>query len=482
MSQFIVLGTNDINYNISDLQINNVTNNSLLFSKNGYIAGIQAPSTSNNFLQYDPNTQTYIWNELTFSTITGNNETTQGILWNDSNDYLRMMSGVNGVYNIEIKNDTYTLIPAVQGNVSLLGQPKQNDLIVAGANKNTLRGISPSNGYLYYNSNGGWQFHNPIQIINTSGLIFYDNVASTYKGVTGTTDGLYAVSKTGSSIVNITQKDGFLIASNKNITSLGYPTESGEYSLLVDQNNSMSWKKKEILANKVQDIVINSPIVNGGALTTITVAGDYIITFDFVTQVNILQLPPANSNFDTFLETCPKLEIIDSVTGIILLTKIFTGPLSYDYFSFTVLEYLMEGAKLLVKFTNNGTDANPIVKITSCNMTLTYVENAEDNYDNESGPMPSNGIIYASNYTGRVMINLDINFIVDLINTPKTSQIIVSVGANKIYLSAIPPVADQYYNINRVYNIFEGDTISVVTNESNYVKIKNYNLIVNRLS
>ena len=117
MSQFIVLGTGDKNYNISNNPISGLQEDSLLFVKNGYIAGIAPPTYNNNILQWDSNTQEFVWNQLTLSTVIGDNETNKGILWNDASDYLHMMSAETGVYQVKIENDVYTLVPAKDGDV-----------------------------------------------------------------------------------------------------------------------------------------------------------------------------------------------------------------------------------------------------------------------------------------------------------------------------------------------------------------------------
>lgn len=495
MSQFIVLGTNEIKNNTSDTIINNLQINSLLYSTNdNKIAGIVPPQdTSNNILQYDPETKSYYWKELTLSTITGNKETTAGILWNDSTNYLRMMSANEGVYNVLIQNNKYQLTPATTGNVSIAEGTSPNSLVITGPFPNSLIGIPSNKGYLYYDDlYNSYLFKYPVETLSAgSGLVYWDSIQSQYKGVAGTNDGVYALSKTGSSVVNITQKDGFLIASNKNVTALGYPTSSGEYSLLVDNELKMSWKKKEIVPDKVQDIVVTNPLVNGEILTTVGVAGDYLVTFDFVAMINILNLPSPQGNFQDFIDKCPMLEIVnvnpnESVNnGKVMLQKIFTGPLTYDYFSFTVLQSFMENATIQPKWTNNtDSKGKPIVSIETTNMTMTYVETVEGKYEVDIGTsanLGTTGVITTLTYTGKIMVNLSINLCVDLIKTPSTSQIKISFGNNVVYVRAVPPVAEQYYSLNRIFNVQAGDIVSIVSNESNFVEIKNYNLIINKL-
>ena len=82
MSQFIVLGKNNLNYNLSNISIS-LPDNYILFTKDNQIAGLPYPTYKNNILQWDPDSQVYFWNTLSLSTITGNKETSKGILWND---------------------------------------------------------------------------------------------------------------------------------------------------------------------------------------------------------------------------------------------------------------------------------------------------------------------------------------------------------------------------------------------------------------
>ena len=98
-----------------------------------------------------------------------------------------------------------------------------------------------------------------------------------------------------------------------------------------------------------------------------------------------------------------------------------------------------------------------------------------------SANLGTTGVITTLTYTGKIMVNLSINFCVDLIKTPSTSQIKISFGNNVVYVRAVPPVAEQYYSLNRIFNVQAGDIVSIVSNESNYVEIKYYNLIINKL-
>ena len=106
MSQFIVLGNRDKNYQQSNIAIN-LPDGSLLFANGGYISAIQTPTEPNSVLQYDTNTQTYYWKQLSLSMILGDNEIGEGILWNDSKGDLQLMSAYAGLYQIKVADNMY---------------------------------------------------------------------------------------------------------------------------------------------------------------------------------------------------------------------------------------------------------------------------------------------------------------------------------------------------------------------------------------
>ena len=290
MSQFIVLGTGDKNYNISNNPISGLQEDSLLFVKNGYIAGIAPPTYNNNILQWDSNTQEFVWNQLTLSTVIGDNETNKGILWNDASDYLHMMSAETGVYQVKIENDVYTLVPAKDGDVFIADGVVPNSILLKSPINNMITGVTPNVGYLYYNSASEYVYHNPVMTVSAPGLVYWNG--SNYSNVKGLTDGLYALSKTGSSMVNITGTNGFVVASNQKAVSFPYPTSSGEYTLLVNSNGGLGWKKNLIVRNKVVNTVITSPITDGAKLCTFQYSGDYMITFDMTAEINIIGISP----------------------------------------------------------------------------------------------------------------------------------------------------------------------------------------------
>lgn len=475
MSQFILIGTNDINYNISTTPIS-LPDDYMLFVKNGYIAGIQPPTYSNNILQYDPNTHAYVWSELTLSTITGNNETSKGILWNDANDNLHMMSEKNGVYQITIQSDQYSLTPANQGNLGFVDGIEPNSILIKNILPNTISGVTPSTGYLYYQYPTGYTFLESVITVSNSGLVYW--TGSSYLNVTGTQDGLYVLNKTGSTVVNITSNNGFLIASNDNITALSYPTESGEYMLNVSsQTGTISWKRKEIITNKVISISINSSLSNGEKLFNIPYSGDYMIMFNFIAEINIIDIPirEDTETFDDYLQKCPTFEIINS-GGKVLVRKIFTGPLTYDYFSFTVIDSFIQNEPITVKWINNDTN---IVTITSSQIVLNYIEMDKSDYSNTLGS--GTGVIETFDSNKTILVTLVLEYQIDLINIQSDSSILFQVGGNTTTIHALPPVSVQYYCMSRIYNVSSGDTISLSVNNS-FVTINDYNIIIQTLN
>ena len=309
MSQFIVLGNRDTNYQQSNIAIN-LPDGSLLFANGGYISAIQTPTEPNSVLQYDTNTQTYYWKQLSLSMILGDNEIGEGILWNDSNGDLQLMSAHAGLYQIKVTDNIYSLVPT-STNQLILPANTPNAIVIRGVLPHQLGQINPpsSTGFLYYN-NGSWNYQYPVQTVQQAGLVYW--TGSTYQNVTGTTDGLYMLSATGSSVVNVTAKDGFLVASNKGIVSVKNPTSSGEYTLLADDKGQLSWNKKETILNKVKSVTVTD-VTNGAKLTTIQNNGYYIITFDLLAYINLLKLPQPQDNFDDYIAVCPTLKItVDS--------------------------------------------------------------------------------------------------------------------------------------------------------------------------
>ena len=471
MSQFIVLGNRDTNYQQSNIAIN-LPDGSLLFANGGYISAIQTPTEPNSVLQYDTNTQTYYWKKLSLSMVLGNNEIGEGILWNDSKGDLQLMSAHAGLYQIKVADNIYSLVPT-STNQLILPANVPNAIVIRGVLPHQLGQINPpsSTGFLYYN-NGSWNYQYPVQTVQQAGLVYW--TGSTYQNVTGATDGLYMLSATGSSVVNVTANDGFLVASSKGIVSVKNPILSGEYTLLADANGQLSWNKKETILNKVKSVTVTD-VTNGAKLTTIQNNGYYIITFDFLAYINLLKLPQPQDNFDDYISTCPTLKItVDS--GIALLTKVFTGPLSYDYFSFTVLHNFVAGQSLYAEWQNN----DDIVTVNNTNITLQWVDMESDNYTIVNGSELS-GILYTFNTSATVMINMTLDFILDLINTPTNSEITFNIGTQKVIIRAVPPVAYQYYSMNRVFTVSANDNITLTVNNE-YVKIKNYNIIVNNIT
>lgn len=472
MSQFIVLGNQDRNYQQSNIAIN-LPDGSLLFANGGYISAIQTPTEQNSVLQYDTNTQTYYWKQLSLSMILGDNEIGEGILWNNSKGDLQLMSAHAGLYQIKVADNIYSLVPT-STNQLILPANTPNAIVIRGVLQHQLSQISPpsSTGFLYYHDNR-WDYQYPVQTVQQAGLVYW--TGSTYQNVTGTTDGLYMLSATGSSVVNVTAKDGFLVASNKGIVSVKNPTSSGEYTLLADVNGHLSWNKKETILNKVKNVTVTN-VTTGAKLTTIQNNGHYLITFDFLAYINLLKLPQENYiDYDDYIAMCPTLKItVDS--GVALLTKVFTGPLSYDYFSFTVLHDFVAGQSLYAEWQNNDN----IVTVNNTNITLQWVDMESDNYTIVNGSGPS-GILYTFNTSATVMINMTLDFIIDLINTPANSEITFNIGNQKVNIQAVPPVAYQYYSMNRVFTVSANDNITLTVNNE-YVKIKNYNIIVNNIT
>lgn len=471
MSQFIVLGNNNLNYNLSNISIS-LPDNYILFTKDNKIAGLPYPTYKNNILQWDPDSQVYFWNTLSLSTITGNKETSKGILWNDENDKLHMMSETNGVYQITISNDKYTLTPA-ENNLIDFNPLVQFDYILTRGMGNQINGIKPNQGYLYHDSYEGYYYKQYPETISTPGLVFWNG--SNYSAVTGKRgDGLYALNKTGSDVVNIVSTNGFLIASNNKLTTLNYPITSGEYTLINDQNGILSWSKKELIVDKVINVNINSNISDGKVLLTIPYDGSYLITLNFTALINLIKLPVFSENFNTF----PKL-IFKTTNGLTLFTKTFTGPMSYDYFSYSLFKTFLKGDKIIIQWENNDDD---IVEIIKTNVVLTYVEVSEEgNYLSISGAEDYTGI-YNVMSTGRYVVTTNIEYMLtDVINISRDSQIIVNYGHNQNIIYAIPPVLITLYSNTNLYTLNEGDLISIeVTNP--FVKITNYNIILNKLN
>lgn len=191
--------------------------------------------------------------------------------------------------------------------------------------------------------------------------------------------------------------------------------------------------------------------------------------------MNLLKLPSPQDDFDNFIDSCPTLKItVDS--GVVLLTKVFTGPMSYDYFSFTVLHDFTAGQSLYAEWQNNDN----IVTINNTNMTIQWVDMESDNYTVINGSSP-NGILHEFNTSATVLINLTLDYTIDLLKTPVNSEIIINIGNQKIHVHAVPPTIYQYYSLNRIFTVAANDTITLTTNNDS-VKIKNYNIIVNNIT
>lgn len=474
MSQFIVLGKNNLNYNLSNISIS-LPDNYILFTKDNQIAGLPYPTYKNNILQWDPDSQVYFWNTLSLSTITGNKETSKGILWNDSSDKLHMMSETNGVYQITISNDKYTLT-AAENNLIDFNPLVQFDYILTRGMGNQINGIKPEQGYLYHDSYEGYYFKQYPETISTSGLVYWNG--SQYSAVTGKRgDGLYALNKAGNDVVNITSTSGFLIASNNNITTLNYPTAPGEYTLINDQNGHLSWSKKELIVDKVIDVNINSDISDGDVLLTVPYDGSYLITFNFTALIKVIKLPQFSKDFNIFMNACPKLTF-KTTNGLTLFTKIFTGPMNYDYFSYSIFKTFLAGDKIIVEWENN----NDIVSILKVNVVLKYIEVGEEgNYTSISGSEDHTGI-YNVMSSGRYIVITNIEYMLtNIIGVPKNSQIKVNYGNNQSIIYAVPPVLSTVYSNTNVYTLREGDLISIEINNP-YVQIVNYNIILNKLN
>lgn len=474
MSQFIVLGKNNSNYNLSNVSIT-LPDNYILFTKDNQIAGLPYPNFNNNILQWDPDSQVYFWNTLSLSTITGNKETSKGILWNDSNDKLHMMSETNGVYQITISNDKYTLTPA-ENNLINFNPLVQFDYILTRGMGNQINGIKPEQGYLYHDFYEGYYFKQYPETVSTPGLIYWNG--SNYTAVTGKRgDGLYALNKTGSAVVNIASTNGFLIASNNSLTTLNYPVTSGEYTLINDQNGKLYWSKKELIVDKVIDVNINSGITDGETLLTVPYDGSYLITLNFTANVNVIKLPKFSKDFNSFINACPKL-IFKTTNGQTLFTKIFTGPTSYDYFSYSLFKTLLAGDKIITYWENNDN----IVSIIKTNVVLTYIENVNlDNYTSISGAEDYTGIHNVMS-SGRYVVITNIEYLINnVVDIPKNSQITVNYGNNKCIIFAVPPVLSAIYSNTNVFTLRQGDLISIEVNNP-YIQITNYNIILNKIS
>lgn len=472
MSQFIVLGTKDINYPQSNVAIN-LPDGYLLFANNDYITGIVPPTESNCVLQYDKNTQNFYWKKLSLNMVLGDKEIGEGILWNNSNGELQLMSANKGLYQIEVADNVYRLVPTSATQI-ILPSLVPNAILIRTTLPHVLSQINPPSnaGFLYFHNNK-WDYQYPVKTAQDAGLVYWNG--TDYQNVTGMTDGLYMLSKTGSSMVNVTAKDGFLVASNKDIVSVKNPTSSGEYTLLADKNGKLSWNKKETILNKVKSVTVSTDLTDGTKLTTIQNNGFFLISFDFLAQVNLLKLPSPQDDFDKFIESCPTLKItVDS--GVVLLTKVFTGPMSYDYFSFTVLHDFTAGQSLYAEWQNNDN----IVTINNTNMTIQWVDMESDNYTVINGSSP-NGVLHEFNTSATVLINLTLDYTIDLLNTPANSEIIINIGNQKIHVHAVPPTIYQYYSLNRIFTVAANDTITLTTTNDS-VKIKNYNIIVNNIT
>ena len=244
--------------------------------------------------------------------------------------------------------------------------------------------------------------------------------------------------------------------------------------LLVNNNGKLGWKKNEWIRNKVVNTVISTPITNGAKLCTFAYSGDYMLTFDFVAEVDMVALSMRSNNFQEYLDSCPTLEVVDS-GGKTLLKKIFTGSLPYDYFTFSVMDTFSANSAIFAKWTNNE---NNIVKIVNTNITANYIEMEKDNYKELSGT--NDGVLDTFDSSSTINISFDMSYEVDLLNTPSNSCIMFDVCSQRTFIRALPPVAYQYYSLSKVYNVLAGDTISLTVN-NNYVKIKNYNIVVNNL-
>ena len=103
-----------------------------------------------------------------------------------------------------------------------------------------------------------------------------------------------------------------------------------------------------------------------------------------------------------------------------------------------------------------------------------------DNYTVINGSSP-NGILHEFNTSATVLINLTLDYTIDLLKTPANSEIIINIGNQKIHVHAVPPTIYQYYSLNRIFTVADNDTITLTTNNDS-VKIKNYNIIVNNIT
>lgn len=478
MSQYIVFGTRDTSAdNISDVQIDGVANNSLLFVKNSYIAGLTAPTFGNCILQWDPNTEQYIWNKITLSTFTGSNETEKGVLWNSSDNTIQTMNATDGEYNITVKNDIYSLTPVEKGSnaLHLAEGVEPGQIIIKSVMHNTLMGLSPQNGYLNY-SNGEYSFHNPVKTTIDSGLVWWSG--SEYRSVKSERSGWYAIDYTGSNLTNIASANGFVVASNKKLINVSYPTDPGNYKLNITNNGEIKWKKDPNIKHSVQSITISNPNINGNKIINFTASGDYIITVDLIAVIDVTKLPKGLT-FEDYLRACPRFEI-QNKAGQTLISKTFTGPQTYDYFSFTCLHEFYAGDYLKVVWENNVLN---IVQIQDASTTVQYIDHEKEDYKNVSGStVPENGIIDTITVNGMIMINLMMSYeLVDVVETDEESEIEIDVGGVKTIIKAIPPTVTQYYSMCRTYAVRIGETISIKPNNNN-IRIKNYNLIVKIVS
>ena len=103
-----------------------------------------------------------------------------------------------------------------------------------------------------------------------------------------------------------------------------------------------------------------------------------------------------------------------------------------------------------------------------------------DNYTIVNGTNPT-GVLHTFDTIATVMINMTLDFTIDLLNTPANSAITINIGNQKVIVRAVPPVAYQYYSMNRIFTVTAGDTITLTTN-NDFIKIKNYNIIVNNIT
>lgn len=488
MSQFIVQGNGCCcnSTNISNI----IQDNYLLFSKNNEVSGIQPPLTNNNILQWNASTQTYEWNELNLSTITGNKEATEGILWTDCCNRVHTMSDIDGVYQITISNHKYTLTPLEETEIKFDPSVDFDSLLIKGWGNN-ISGISPpsTSAYLHYDPVIGYTFTENLQTVSSPGIVYWNG--SNYKPVYGLYgEGVYGFSKSGSSMTNLTSANGFLVASNRKMTQLNYPAFHGDYVLSEDRYGNLNWKRVKTIeaedpgAEEVIDVSFPDKIVTDESIMTIPYAGNYILSLNFTAHVNVIDLPKTQENFQAFLDVCPKITFRTS-DGTFLFDKIFTGPMNYEYFSYTLFKRFALNDEIIPVWENND---NSAVEIIDTSGVLTYVEAQAQNkkYEAFEGDTVSDTesiVVGTASTTGRYIVITNIDYIItDLINVPDDSKIIMKYGKKSTAnIYAIPPVIFNIYSNTSVYVLEEGDEITLTVNNP-YVKITNYNIILNKIN